>query len=149
MRHMIPIYLFQKWPCYLKLREPFQHNFIIKFRAKDKCFFSKQFYPLQVTVIDGELVLSLQWRHNERDGVSSHQSHDCLLVYRLIKAQIKETSKLRVTGHCDGNSPVTGEFPAQRASNAENVSICWRHHDWLCSNWHPVTFNLKSLLKAR
>ena len=29
---------------------------------------------------------------------------------------------------CAGNSPVTGEFPAQRASNAENVSIWWRHH---------------------
>ena len=26
-------------------------------------------------------------------------------------------------------SPVTGEFPAQRTSNAENVSIWWRHHD--------------------
>ena len=28
-----------------------------------------------------------------------------------------------------GNSPVTGEFPAQMASNAENVSIWWRHYD--------------------
>ena len=29
---------------------------------------------------------------------------------------------------CAGNSPVPGEFPAQRASNAENVfSIWWRH----------------------
>ena len=27
-----------------------------------------------------------------------------------------------------GNSLVTCEFPAQRASNAENVSIWWRHH---------------------
>ena len=27
-----------------------------------------------------------------------------------------------------GNSPVTGEFPAQMASNAENVSIWWRNH---------------------
>ena len=27
-----------------------------------------------------------------------------------------------------GNSPVTGEFPTQRASNAENVSIWWHHH---------------------
>ena len=25
-------------------------------------------------------------------------------------------------------SLVTGEFPAQMASNAENVSIWWRHH---------------------
>ena len=40
----------------------------------------------------------------------------------------KKTSKLRVTGHCEGNMPVTGEFPAQRASNAENVFIWWRHH---------------------
>ena len=41
----------------------------------------------------------------------------------------RKTSKLRVTGLCEGNSPVTGEFPAQRASYAENVSIWWRHHD--------------------
>ena len=31
----------------------------------------------------------------------------------------KKTSKLRVSGFCEGNSPVTVEFPALRASNAE------------------------------
>ena len=41
----------------------------------------------------------------------------------------KKTSKLRVTGLCAGNLPKAGEFPAQMASNAENVSIWWRHHD--------------------
>ena len=30
---------------------------------------------------------------------------------------------------CAWNSPVTGEFPAQMASNAEYVSIWWRHHE--------------------
>ena len=40
-----------------------------------------------------------------------------------------KTSKLRATGLCEGNAPVTGEFPAQRASDAENVSIWWRHHN--------------------
>ena len=40
----------------------------------------------------------------------------------------KKTSKLHVTGLCERNSPVTGEFPAQRASNSENVPIWWRHH---------------------
>ena len=25
--------------------------------------------------------------------------------------------------------PVIGDFPAQMASNTENVSIWWRHHD--------------------
>ena len=47
---------------------------------------------------------------------------------RLFKAQVKEKSKLHVTGLCAGNSPVTGEFSEQMASNAENVSIWWRHH---------------------
>ena len=74
----------------------------------------------------------LQWRHSERVGVSNHQSRDCLLN-RLFRRRSKKTSKLRVTGLCAGNSPVTGEFPAQRASNAENFSIWWRHH----GNRHP------------
>ena len=46
----------------------------------------------------------------------------------LFRRRAKKTSKLRVTGLCAGNSPGTGEFPAQRASNAENVFIWWRHH---------------------
>ena len=70
---------------------------------------------------------ALLWRHNEPDGVSNHQPHDCLLN-RLFGHRSKKTSKLRVTGVCVGNSPGTGEFPTQMASNAENVSIWWRHH---------------------
>ena len=62
---------------------------------------------------------ALQWRHNERDGLSNHQPHDYLLN-RLFRRRSEKTSKLRVTSLCVGNS--------QRASNAENVSIWWRHH---------------------
>ena len=58
------------------------------------------------------------WRHNGRDGVSNHQPHGCLLN-RLFRRRSKKTSKLRVTGLCEGNSPLIGEFPAQMASNAE------------------------------
>ena len=53
----------------------------------------------------------LQWNHNERDGVSNHQSCDGLLS-RLFGHRSKKTSKLRVTGLCEGNSPVTRKrFP--------------------------------------
>ena len=45
------------------------------------------------------------------------------LLNRLFGCRSKKTSKLRVTGLCAGNSPGTGEFPTQMASNAENVSI--------------------------
>ena len=45
------------------------------------------------------------------------------------------------TAVCAGNSPVTGEFPAQMASNTENVSIWWRHYA-LNLLWHPRDCNL-------
>ena len=73
------------------------------------------------------LLSSLQWRNNELDGVSNHQPHDCLLK-RLFKRRSKKSSKLRVTGLYAGNSPVTNYFHVQITSNAENVSILWRHH---------------------
>ena len=73
-------------------------------------------------------VRPLRWRQNGRDSVSIHQPHHCLLN-RLFRRRSKKTSKLRVTGLCVGNSPGTGEFPAQMTSNAENVPLWWRHHD--------------------
>ena len=69
----------------------------------------------------------LQWRHTERDGISSHRRLERLLN-RVLWRRSKKTSKLRVTCLCEGNSPVTGEFRAQRSSNTENVSMWWRHH---------------------
>ena len=81
-------------------------------------------------------------KHNVRYSVANHQPHECLLN-RLFGRRSKKTSKIRVTGLCAGNSPVTGEFPAQKASNAENVSIWWRTHDNV-SKWyevyHPLNF---------
>ena len=44
------------------------------------------------------------------DGISNHYPRDCLLnlLFGL------RTKTLRVTGLCAENSPVTGEFPAQK-----------------------------------
>ena len=74
--------------------------------------------------------ITLQWRRNGHDSVSNHQPQDCLLN-RLFRRRSKKTPKLHVTGLCAGNSPITGEFPAQMASNAGNVSIWWRHHIYM------------------
>ena len=72
--------------------------------------------------LDGVAAVSLHWRHNGHDTVSNHQPHDCLLN-RLFRHRSKTIQKLGVTGLCARNSPVTGKFPAQMTSNAENVSI--------------------------
>ena len=79
----------------------------------------------------------LEWYHNI---CSSHyndviistkasQITSLTIVYSTVysRPRSKKTSKLRVTGLCERNSPVTSEFPIQRASNAEDVSI-WLHH---------------------
>ena len=73
---------------------------------------------------------SLQWRHNGRDCVLNYRRLDCVFN-RLFRRSWKKTSKLRMTGLCEGNSPVTGGFPAQRASKADNGSILWRHRVFL------------------
>ena len=52
------------------------------------------------------------------------------IVYSTVYSGVdqKKTSKLRATGLCVGKSPENGEFLAQRASYAENVSISWRYY---------------------
>ena len=88
----------------------------------------------------------LQYRHNERDGVSNHQVHDYFLS-RLFRHRWKKTSKLCVTGLCEGNSPVTGEFLGQRASSAENVSIWWRDHGMLHAGYPSVYMSKYALYR--
>ena len=51
-----------------------------------------------------------------------------LFTQPFIQAQIKENIKAPRPWPMCGEFTVTGEFPAEMASNAENVSIWWRHH---------------------
>ena len=107
-------------------------------RTQIKIWKKQQQYKL--TIIIGTICYNhtLQWRHNGCDGLSNHQPRDYLLN-RLFRRRSKNASKHRLTGLCEGNSPVTGEFPTQRASNTENVSIWCRHHamplfPWIMNN---------------
>ena len=86
-------------------------------------------------------LLSLQWRHNGRDGVPNHRRPYCLLR-RLFRRRSKKTSKLRVTGFCEGDSSVTGGFPSQRASNAkmfpsDDITMCTQILPNLVRPLHP------------
>ena len=120
-----------------KLRPVIQYVYKVFFRGGRKLLISKrQCVSMWLLILwpHKKLGHPLLWRHNGRDSVSNHQPHDCLLN-RLLRRRSKQTSKLCVTGLCAGNSPGTGEFLAQRASNAENVSIWWRHHDHQIWHW--------------
>ena len=75
-------------------------------------------YPLSTTIVlpfiqilrYGWRAGTLQWRHNESDGVSNHRRHDCLFNC-LFRRRSKKASKPSVTGLCKGNSPVIGVNP--------------------------------------
>ena len=71
------------------------------------------------------------WHYNDAImSAMAYQITSLMVVYSNVYSgadQRKHKKKLRVTGLCEGNSPMTEEFPAQRSSNAENVSIWLRH----------------------
>ena len=81
-------------------------------------------------MINGSASLIISASHNHYNGVIMGAMASEITSLTIVHSTVysrrgsKKTSKFRVTGLCVGNSPVTGEFPAQMASNAENVSIC-------------------------
>ena len=80
------------------------------------------------------LLLALQqWCHNECNGISNHWHLNCLLKF-LFKQGSKKTSKLQVTGLYEGNPPVTGGFPSQRASNWKILPFDDVMFPYVCSN---------------
>ena len=87
-------------------------------------------------------------------GTMASQISDVSIV--CSGADLKKTSKLRVIGLCEGTQPVTGGFPSQRAGNAENVSIWWRHYDnnvylqaLLASSFSSSAIRFSSSLNSR
>ena len=88
-------------------------------------------------------------------GSVASQITSLAIVYSTVYsgAYQRKTSKLRVIGLCAGNSLVTGEFTAQMASNAENVSIWLRHRVFtvLCKGKFIQTYviNAKVAMKRQ
>ena len=69
------------------------------------------------------IILTSQWPRWRLKSPASRS-----YTQSFIRAQIKENIKAPRNWPLCGEFAGTGEFPAQRASNAENVSIWWRHH---------------------
>ena len=114
-------YFNKNWPCYkgfLLYMNTVDNQLQHYLWGKDSSFFSISCL-IQMH--------ALRWLHNEHYGISNHHPNDFLLNC-LFRRRSKKTSMLHVTGLCERNLPVTGEFSAHMASYAENVSIWWRHY---------------------
>ena len=59
-----------------------------------------------------------------------------VFVQQFLQTDNKKThQRLASLTLCKGNPLITGGFPAQRDSNAENVSIWWRHNEHVGWGW--------------
>ena len=67
--------------------------------------------------------------HNKGPVLSTFYNTSVVGMNRLFRRGSK-TPKLHVTGLYRGDHPMTSGFTSQRASNAKNVSIWWRHHEY-------------------
>ena len=97
--------------------------------------------------------LTITWSHysdvimNAMASQITSVSIVCSLFW--FRGGSKKTSKIRVTGLCEGNPHVTGGFPSQMASNAENVSNWWRHHvpiNWIVGKKPQWSANKNTIL---
>ena len=97
--------------------ETFSNQFYWKKSLKFAFWFQLQWWLFPgVELTMSQHWLALRWRHNGRDGISNHRPRDCLLN-RLFRPRSKNRW-----------------IPCTIASNAENVSIWWRHDGIWTSN---------------
>ena len=65
-------------------------------------------------------------RRTDRQTDGLNQSYSCLVAAKNIKMST-------LLAICEGNSPVTSEWTAQRATNMEKASFWWCDHTLACS----------------
>ena len=70
---------------------------------------------------------TIQWRHNERDGVSNHMRS--LFAQPFVQEEIKKHQSSALLPLVRGIRRWPVDFPSRRASNAERVFIWWCHHE--------------------
>ena len=91
-------------------------------------------YVILMLTFPGEFMGSIQVTHafhysDVMNSTMAPQITSVSIICSAVCSGADQRKHQSVIGLCDGNSPVTGEFPAQSASNAENFAIWWRHHD--------------------
>ena len=83
-------------------------------------------------------------------GATSSQITSLTIVYSTVYSGVDQRKHQSSTSLAFvlGKSPGTGEFPSQMASNAENVSIWWRHHVLLMSYLIMVITSLTDMFMS-
>ena len=97
------------------------------FQVQGKCKVALKISNTWKKLKEPWLWLSLQWHHNGRD--MAYLIISLTIVYSFVYSDVDQR-KHQVPSHWPLCGKFTGDrwISAQRASNAENVCIWWRHH---------------------
>ena len=89
----------------------------------------------------------LPWHYNDVImGAIASKITSLTIIYSTVYSS-ESKGNIKAPRHWPlwGISPETDQLPAQMASNAENVSIWWRHHDFcrnICRSHYQLSFPL-------
>ena len=120
VRHIFDWFFFDT--LYIGIR--IQIYFLPKKFQKASVEYKKKLFSWSNEEFRNNIALTSQWPRWRLKSPASR-----LFTQRFIQTQIKENIKAPRHWPLCGEFTGTGEFPAQRASYAKNVSIWWRHHD--------------------
>ena len=94
-------------------------------------------------------IVIIHYSHVIRSKMAS-QITGISVVYSTVSSGVDQRKhQSSVSLACVRNSPMTGEFPTQRASDAQNVSISWRHHDTILTHQGIQYFTKYKLFPLR
>ena len=82
------------------------------------------------TKMELQVTPCMGWHYSDIIMSAKVSQITCVSIVCSAICSDADQRKVRVTGLCEGNSPVTSGFPSQRASITESVSSIWWHHHW-------------------
>ena len=118
----------EKEICDINQKQPMNENLVTSLSSGISIFHTIYARLCSALCCYGNIMISFHYSDVMMGTMASQITRLTVVYSTVYSGRSKKISKLCVTGIWAGNSPVTGEFPAQRSSNAENVSLWWCHH---------------------
>ena len=107
--------------------------FVIQFFVAVRCrlafYMLLQYNKYSAALFDNNVDCQQHYSDVRLNAITSQITCVLMVCSTVCSARVKENIEAPRHWPLRGDFPVTGDFPSQRASNAEHVSIWCRHHD--------------------
>ena len=119
------VFLLYKWKPYMN---------IDSYKLTPSCVWNNVF--IHHDGCDG--LIKQSWKSHYTNVIMSAMASQITSITIVYSTIYSGADQRKHQSFCEGNSPMTSEFPSQRASSAENVSIWWRYHEVRGCQTYPI-----------